>query len=46
MVDNYVMIGMAVLFILLAGTGFRIRRWEGGVLLLAYAGYLAWLWPK
>jgi cation:H+ antiporter len=46
MVDNYVMIGMAVLFILLAATGFRIRRWEGGVLLLAYAGYLAWLWPK
>jgi cation:H+ antiporter len=46
MVDNYVMIGMAVLFILLAATGFRIRRWEGAVLLLAYAGYLAWLWPK
>lgn len=46
MVDNYVMIGMAVLFILLAATGFRIRRWEGGVLLLGYAGYLAWLWPK
>jgi cation:H+ antiporter len=46
MVDNYVMIGMAVLFILLAASGFRIRRWEGAVLLLAYAGYLAWLWPK
>lgn len=46
MVDNYVMIGMAVLFMVLAATGFRIRRWEGAVLLLAYAGYLAWLWPK
>jgi cation:H+ antiporter len=46
MVDNYVMIGMAVLFILLAATGFRIRRWEGGLLLLGYLGYLAWLWPK
>jgi cation:H+ antiporter len=45
-VDNYVMIGFAVLFILLAASGFRIRRWEGGVLLLGYLGYLAWLWPK
>ncbi len=46
MVDNYVMIGMGVVFIILAATGFRIRRWEGGVLLLCYVGYLAWLWPK
>lgn len=45
-VDNYVMIGMAVLFFLLAATGFRLRRWEGAVLLVGYAGYLAWLWPK
>jgi cation:H+ antiporter len=46
MTDVYVMIGCSVLLLLLAWTGFRIRRWEGAVLLAVYAGYLAWLWPK
>ena len=45
-VDFYAMIGTAVLLLLLAWTGFRIRRWEGAALLVVYAGYLAWLWPK
>jgi cation:H+ antiporter len=46
MIDFYVMIGMALLLMLLAWTGFRIRRWEGGVLLTGYLAYLAYLWPK
>ena len=45
-VDFYVMTGTAVLLLVLAWTGFRIRRWEGAALLVVYAGYLAWLWPK
>jgi cation:H+ antiporter len=44
--DFYVMIAVAALLMLLAWTGFRIRRWEGALLLVIYAGYLAWLWPK
>jgi cation:H+ antiporter len=45
-VDQWVMVAIAVLFAVFAWTGFRIRRWEGVVLLICYAGYLAWLWPK
>ncbi len=44
--DFYVMIGCSVLLLLVAWTGLRIRRWEGGVLLGIYAGYMVWLWPK
>jgi cation:H+ antiporter len=40
------MTGTAVLLLVFAWTGFRIRRWEGAALLAVYAGYLAWLWPK
>ncbi|RYD81129.1 MAG: calcium/sodium antiporter [Verrucomicrobiaceae bacterium] len=43
--DVWVMLAMMVAFMGLSFTGFRIRRWEGAVLLLGYAGYLAWLWP-
>jgi Ca2+/Na+ antiporter len=28
-----------------ATTGRRIERWEGALLVAAYAGYIAWLWP-
>ena len=46
MTDLHVMIGLSVLLLVVAWSGFRIRRWEGAVLLAGYAGYLAWLWPK
>lgn len=46
MVDIGVMIAMAVAFLIMAFTGRVIRRWEGFVLLLGYAGYMVWLWPK
>ncbi len=38
-----VMLAMAVLTTVFLFTGGKTRRWEGGVLLLAYAGYLVWL---
>jgi len=43
--DNLVMIGASLLLVVFAYTGRRISRWEGGVLLALYAGYIAWLWP-
>lgn len=43
MVDLYVMIGLTALLMLIMFTGKRISRWEGAVLLLAYAGYTAFL---
>lgn len=39
--DIWAMLGTAFLLVLFAGTGWRINRWEGGLLLLAYGGYLA-----
>ena len=43
--DNLVMIGVSVLLVPLACTGMRIARWEGGVLVAGYAGYVALIWP-
>ncbi len=43
--DNPVMVGVSVLVILLAYTGGRICRWEGGLLLAGYVAYVAWIWP-
>jgi cation:H+ antiporter len=43
--DNLVMIGVCVLAAVLAYTGRRIGRREGGLLLAGYVAYLAWLWP-
>ncbi len=41
--DVAVMIGVAVVVLPMARTGFCLQRWEGGLLLAGYAGYLAWL---
>lgn len=43
--DNLVMIAASLLLVVFAYTGRRISRWEGGVLLALYAGYMFWLWP-
>ncbi len=40
--DGPVMIVASVLFIPLAYSGRLLSRWEGGLLLFAYGGYLAW----
>ncbi len=42
-VDVGVMIGVCVLVIPFMRTGFTLRRWEGGVFIAIYAGYLGWL---
>lgn len=43
--DNLVMIGVSLVMIAFAWTGFRLSRWEGGVLLLGYVGYVYVIWP-
>ncbi|GHA16418.1 sodium:calcium antiporter [Devosia pacifica] len=43
--DNIVMLAVSALVVVLAYTGRRIARWEGGVLLAGYLTYIWWLWP-
>ena len=43
--DTLVMIGFSVLLLVIAWTGFKLRRWEGALLLALYGGYLWHLWP-
>jgi cation:H+ antiporter len=43
--DTLIMIGFSVLLLIIAWTGFRLRRWEGALLLALYGGYLWYLWP-
>ncbi|MEX2615490.1 MAG: calcium/sodium antiporter [Alphaproteobacteria bacterium] len=43
--DNLVMIAASILLVAFAYTGRRISRWEGGLLVALYIGYVAWLWP-
>jgi len=44
--DMFVMLGISLLLLPVLWSGFKIQRWEGGVLIAIYAGYLAYLWPK
>ena len=44
--DTWIMIGVSCLLLLIAWTGFRLKRWEGALLLALYGGYLWHLWPK
>jgi cation:H+ antiporter len=43
--DTVVMIGFSVVLLVIAWTGFKLRRWEGALLLALYGGYLWHLWP-
>ena len=43
--DTLIMIGFSVLLLVIAWTGFKLRRWEGALLLALYGGYLWHLWP-
>jgi cation:H+ antiporter len=43
--DNLVMVSVSLLMVAFAWTGLRIARWEGGVLLVAYAAYVYAIWP-
>ena len=44
--DTWIMIGVSCLLLVIAWTGFKLKRWEGAVLLALYGGYLWHLWPK
>lgn len=46
MTDTLVMIGISLVLLVIAWTGFQLKRWEGSVLLSVYAGYLWHLWPE
>lgn len=43
--DGYVMAAISVVLLVIARTGFQLRRWEGFLLLGAYGAYLWHLWP-
>lgn len=43
--DNLVMVGVSLVLVFFAWTGWRIARWEGLALLAAYFGYVYLLWP-
>ena len=43
--DTLIMIGFSVLLLVIAWTGFKLRRWEGVLLLALYGVYLWHLWP-
>ena len=45
-VDMGVMVVFSACLLPLMWSGFCLRRWEGGVLMLGYVGYIVWLWPK
>ncbi len=45
-VDVLVMTGLSIVLFVIAWTGFRLRRWEGLLLLALYGGYLWHLWPR
>jgi cation:H+ antiporter len=44
--DNFVMVGVSTAFVILAYTGLRITRWEGGVLLSGYVLYVYSIWSS
>lgn len=44
--DIGMMVGISFVMVAIAWTGFRLRRWEGALLLALYGGYLWCLWPK
>jgi cation:H+ antiporter len=41
-VELPVMTGFAVLMMLVVANGLRVHRWEGALMLVAYAGFVAW----
>jgi cation:H+ antiporter len=46
LMDTLVMVGLSLVLLVIAWTGFKLRRWEGALLLALYGGYLWHLWPK
>ncbi len=46
MADLYVAIAFAVALAPIMWSGFKLQRWEGGLLLAGYIAYVAYLWPE
>lgn len=46
LIDTLFMISISIVLVAIAWTGFKLRRWEGALLLGVYGGYLWHLWPK
>ena len=44
--DLWVMVAFSVALLPLLYTDLKLQRWEGGLLLLGYAGYIWTLWPS
>ena len=44
--DLCVMLAAAIVLLPLMRTGFRVSRWEGALLLVAYGGYVIWLFLR
>lgn len=44
--DLYVAIAFAVALLPILWSGYKVQRWEGGLLLAGYVAYLVSLWPK
>jgi cation:H+ antiporter len=44
--DNLVMVAVSIVMVIMAFTGMRIGRREGGLLVAGYVAYLVLLWPK
>lgn len=44
--DAPVMVAVSLLLVVFAWTGLRLNRIEGAIMVLLYAGYVFWLWPK
>lgn len=44
--DSLVMAAASLALVVMARTGYRLARWEGAILLAAYVGYIASLWPR
>lgn len=45
-IDLAMMMGTMILVVPLLATGKKLNRWEGGVLVAGYLGYLWIMWPK
>jgi cation:H+ antiporter len=43
--DNFVLLGISLVLLVMARTGWKIGRAEGATLVAGYVGYVWWIWP-
>jgi cation:H+ antiporter len=44
--DNFVMVGISAVLLVMARTGWKLGRVEGAILLSGYIAYVWWIWPR